>query len=353
MPSLRGGGAERAVVILLRHLDAGRFEPHLALLEAAGPYLQELPPGLELHDLRVRRVRYALPALIRLLRKLRPTAVVSSLIELNMAMAASAAVCPSKLLLREDTLVGEQLGGRAVGRALCRLFYARADSVICVADYILEDLAANFGVPRKKLARIYNPVDVARVRQMAADGNPYLDSRPRFIAAGRLERVKGFDVLLPAMALVRRELPAAELIILGAGSLESDLKEQARQLGITGSAQFMGFQANPYKFMKFADVFVLASRYEGLPLVLLEAMALGLPLAATNCPGGVQEFLAKHPMAREAPPEDAPALARAMMESYRASRPRLPGAAPSPEFDAAIAPFEAGRIARAYEQLLL
>lgn len=356
LPSLRGGGAERAVVNLLRHLDGKRFEPHLALLEAVGPYLRELPPGLEVHDLHARRVRYALPALVQILRKLRPQATVSSLIELNMAMAASAALCPSKLLLREDTLVGEQLGGRgrAVERALCRLLYARADSVVCVADYILNDLAVNFGIPRDKLARIYNPVDVERVRRLAIEGgNPYWDSNPRFIAAGRLERVKGFDILLAAMALVHRELPPAELVILGAGSLASDLKTQSRLLGIAGSVQFIGFQANPYNFMKFADVFVLASRYEGLPLVLLETMALGLPVAATKCPGGVQELLAKHPMAHGAPPEDAAALAGAMIASYRASRPRLPGAAPGPEFDAAVAPFEASRIARAYEQLLL
>ncbi|MGH9350553.1 MAG: glycosyltransferase [Terriglobia bacterium] len=352
LPSLRGGGAERAVVILLRGLDRSRFEPHLALLDSVGPYLKELPEDLEVHHLGVRRVRYAVPALVWLMRKLRPRVAVSSLIELNMAMVIATAFLPRgpKLLLREDTSVGSQFGGRALRpkRWLYRHLCARADRIICVADYVLNDLAVNFRIPCEKLLRIYNPVEIERVRRMAAgQGNPYPNSNPRFVAAGRLAEVKGIDILLEAMALVRRELPLAELVILGEGPLESELKQQARQLGLDSAAHFLGFQPNPYGYMKHADVFVLSSRYEGLPLVLLEALALGLPVIAADCPGGIREVLAGCPMGRLAPPQDAAALAEAMVSAYKSK-----SGLNYESVEETLARFRAGQVVQEYERLL-
>lgn len=351
LPSLRGGGAERAVIILLRLLDRSRFEPHLALLDSVGPYLNELPKDLEVHHLKVRRVRYAVPALVWLMRRLRPQVAVSSLIELNLAMAATAFVPQGpKLLLREDTSVGAQFGSNARGpkRWLYQHLYTRADQIICVADYVLNDLAVNFCIPREKLLRIYNPVEIDRVRQMAAEkGNPYLNSNPRFVAVGRLAKVKGFDILLEAMAQARRKLPLAELVILGEGPLEAELKRQARQLGVNDSVHFPGFQSNPYGHMKHADVFVLSSRYEGMPLVLLEALALGLPVVAADCPGGVREAIAGCPSARLVAPQDAAALAEAMVSTYNSKSGLNNGSVSE-----TLARFEAGQIVRAYEQLL-
>lgn len=352
LPSLRGGGAERAVVILLRGLDRSRFEPHLALLDSVGPYLEELPKDLEVHHLRVRRVRYAVPVLVRLMRKLRPKVAVSSLIELNLAMVVATTFLPRgpKLFLREDTCVGAQFAGRgfAAKRWLYRRLCARADGIICVADYVLNDLAENFGIPREKLLRIYNPIEIERVRQMAdKQGNPYPNSNPRFVAVGRLAKVKGFDILLEAMALARQKLPLAELIILGEGPLELELKRQTRQLRLDHAAHFFGFQPNPYGYMKHADVFVLPSRYEGLPLVLLEALALGAPVAAADCPGGVKEAIAGCPMCRLVPPQDAAALAEAMVSAYNSKSSLSYGSV-----EETLSRFSAGQVVQEYERLL-
>ncbi|MGH9378437.1 MAG: glycosyltransferase [Terriglobia bacterium] len=352
LPSLRGGGAERAVVILLRGLDRSRFEPHLALLDSVGPYLEELPEDLEVHHLRVRRVRYAVPALFWLMRKLRPKVAVSSLIELNMAMVAATALLPRgpKLLLREDIFVGAQFNGRALvaKRWLYRHLCGRADRIICVADYVLNDLAANFAIPREKLLRIYNPVEIERVRRMACEqGNPYQNSNPRFVAVGRLAKQKGIDILLEAMALARQQLPLAELIILGEGPLELELRRQVIQLRLDGAVHFLGFQPNPYGYMKHADVFVLASRYEGLPLVLLEALALGAPVIAADCPGGVKEALAGCPVGRLVPPQDAAALAEAMVSVYNAKSGLNYGS-----IEETLGRFSAGQVVQEYERLL-
>lgn len=362
LPSLRGGGAERAVVILLRHLDRSRFEPHLALLDSTGPYLNELPDDLTVHHLGARRVRYAIPSLIRLMRRLRPQAVVSSLVELNMAAAAAVALMRERprLFLREDTSVSRQFKSQTGSqlfhppRRLFQRLYARAEKVICVADYVLNDLAENLQIPRSKLARIYNPVDVERVRQLAAAvNNPYVDARPRFVAVGRLAKVKGFDILLEAMALARRDLPQAELMILGEGPLEAELKRQAQALGLGHAVRFLGFQTNPYPYMKHASVCVLSSRYEGLPLVLLEALALGLPVVAADCPGGVREAVDGFPHARIAPPENAAALAGAMTAAYQtASVGQSQSNIDCASADAPLARFRAERIAQEYERLL-
>lgn len=363
LPSLGGGGAERAVVILLRHLNRNGFEPHLALLDSTGPYLNELPDDLTVHHLGVRHVRYAIPPLVRLMRRLRPQAAVSSLVELNMAMAAAVALMREhpKLFLREDTSVSRQFNSQFLRppRRLFQRLYTRADKVICVADYVLNDLADNFHIPRSKLVRIYNPVDVERVRQMAAEAsNPYADApdigaRPRFVAVGRLAKVKGFDILLEAMARARRELPQAELVILGEGPLEAELKRQAQALGLGQAVRFLGFQANPYPYMKHASVCVLSSRYEGLPLVLLEALALGLPVVAADCPGGVREAVAGCPTARLVPSEDAAALAGAMVSVFQAaSAAQSKSNVGCASADAPLARFRAQRIAQEYERLL-
>lgn len=362
LPSLRGGGAERAVVILLRHLDRSRFEPHLALLESAGPYLNELPDDLTVHHLGVRRVRYAIPALVRLMRWLRPQAAVSSLIELNMAMAAAVALLPHgpKLFLREDTSVSWQFSAQCRDNALrpprwlFRRLYAQAERVICVADYVLNDLTENLGLSRAKLARIYNPVEIERVQRMAAEaGNPYPDARPRFIAVGRLAKVKGFDILLEAMALARRELSQAELIILGEGPIEAELKRQAQKLGIGHAVRFGGFQANPYGYMKHASVCVLSSRYEGLPLVLLEALALGLPVVAADCPGGVREAVAGCSHVSLAPAENPTGLAGAMVSTYQAAAAAPPQSnLYCASANAPLTRFRAELISQEYERLL-
>lgn len=356
LPSLAGGGAERAVVILLRHLNRTRFEPHLALLDLAGPYTTELPPDLPVHNLKVRRVRYAVPGIVRLVRRLRPRAIVSSLSELNMAVAFAAAFFPRgvRVLLREDIAVSAHLAQEhsyaPLWRYLYRRSYQRADRVICVADFIVDDLAENFGIPRNRLLRIYNPVESERIRRIADEnGNPYQRTGPHFVTVGRLSKQKAIDVLLNAMALVSKSIPSAGLTILGEGPLESALRAQARQLALSEAVHFLGFQKKPYSYVKFANASVFSSRAEGLPLAILESLALGTPVIAVDCPGGVREAFVGCKKGRLIPALSAPLLAEAMISAYdSAEGARLSGE----EAKQAIHPFEAKNIVAEYEDLL-
>lgn len=320
VPSLIAGGAQRVFSILLQHLDRARFEPHLAVLQATGPYLKDVPSDVVIHDLEVSRVRYALPAIVRVIRTVRPDCVLSTLGHLNLTLMWARPFLPSqtRLLIREAAVATSflELETRypAIWKWLYRRFYRQADKIVCLSDSMSRDLVERFHLPPEKLVRIYNPVDVDRVRAMAAGGNPLEGAGPHLVAASRLCRQKGFDVLLNAMPDVLARIPAAHLWILGDGPLESELKRQAMRLGLNRSVSFLGFQENPWPYLKHADVFVLASRYEGLPNVVLESLALGLPVVATNCPGGLEEIRGAGNPVTLVPPDHPGALANAIVE---------------------------------------
>jgi len=331
LPSLRGGGAERVAVTLLQHLDRRRFEPHLALVEAAGPGLRDVPQDVPVHDLKAGRARYAMPAIIRLAWKLRPQLILSTLGHLNLIVILARPFLPRgvKLLVREGITVSACLavdGQYApVWRWLYRRFYKFADKIICQSDSMLIDLVQNFAVPREKTVRIYNPVDVERIKRLADSlPNPYSGPSPHLVAAGRLCNQKGFDVLLEAMVLVRQTFPSAQLTILGEGPLEAGLKAQRDRLSLREAVHFAGFQPNPYPYFKHADLLVLASRYEGLPNVVLEALALGVPVVATDCPGGIQEIHRSCPGGVSICKTDHQSLAASMVSECARSRSQRP-----------------------------
>ncbi len=354
LASLGGGGAERVIVTLLRRLDRSRFEPHLALVAKYGPYLKDVPGDVAIHDLKARRMRYAIPAIIRLAWKLRPPVVLSSMREVNFMMILVRPLLPRdlKLLVRESTLVSAHLGQESrhaeVWDWFYRRLYTRADKTICLSDSMLADLAEHFGVPREKMTRIYNPVDIAKVRELAAAGaNPYSGAGPHLLAAGRLSNEKGFDLLLDAVALVRDALPSAQLTILGEGPLKPDLKAQKERLGLAEAVHLAGFHTNPYPYFQNADVFVLSSRYEGLPNVVLEALALGKPVVATDCPG-VREILDGCRIGWLVPQNDARLLADAIISACDSNRGVSSGAG---EVEKILQKFGAEQIVREYEAL--
>lgn len=319
-PCLTGGGMERVLLTLLRHLDRNQFVLHLAVLQAKGEFIDEVPDDVVLHDLRSPRLRYALPGLARLIWKVRPNVVVATLAYLNLGLILLRPFLPfgTRLLVREATVLSYNLRDEMrlpkLWEWIFGRLYKRADRVVCISDSVLQDFVENFGLPEEKLVRIYNPVDVQRVRECAArGGNPYDTPGPNLVAAGRLVPVKGFDVLLEAMAIVLVRLPLAHLTILGTGPLEGELEQYAQKLGIASRVRLVGFQHNPWRYFFHADAFVFTSRHESLGNVLLEALALETPVIATDCPGAVREIDALTPGMVIVPPENPQALAEAMI----------------------------------------
>jgi glycosyltransferase involved in cell wall biosynthesis len=352
--SLCGGGAERVMVTLSQHLDRKRFETHMAVASAKGPLLGEVPPDVVVHDLKASRVRYCIPGLLRLIWQLRPAAILSTSVHVNVPLLAIRALLPrgTKIFVRENNTPSAEAGatgGLRWKKFLYHWFYGHANAVICQSEVMLDDLCEQFDVPRKKMVCIYNPVDGEQIRRLANDGpNPFIGSGPHLVAGGRLEHAKGFDILLEAMVEVRRSIPLAQLSILGAGVLDQDLRHQCARLGLNAAITFAGFRSNPFPYYANADLFVLSSRYEGLPNVMLEAMTLHTPVVATDCPGGVREIVEGWPNCRLAPPEDASALAEAILASLRSKR-QLAEPPPDCCFSQTMLSYAVG----AYENLLL
>jgi glycosyltransferase involved in cell wall biosynthesis len=352
IPSLRGGGAERVFLILLRYLDRSRFEPHLAILRSRGEYAAELPADVMVHKLGVARVRYALPGIVRLIWKIRPQTVLSTLGHMNMAILMARPLLPRgiRLLVRETIIASSENKETSHPRLwawLYRRFYGKADAIICLSDSMVEDLVLHFGLPREKMVRIYNPVDKKRINELAeVEGNPFSGPGPgpHLVAIGRLSRQKGFDVLLDAMPAVLEKLPAARLSILGEGPLRGVLWEQTQRLGLDKAVSFPGFQPNPWAYLKHADVFVLSSRYEGLSNVLLEALALGTPVVATDCPSAIREVRVHAPGIVLVPPEDSQALAHAINIVCGEKR--------DPQHAAQLSAFDPQKVVAEYSSLL-
>lgn len=357
VPSFAGGvgGAERVITTLLRHLDHSRFECHLALVGRGNSFLEGIPDEVTVHRLGVSRMRYCIPAVVGLIRRLRPDTILSTVIFLNamLMLARPLLAGRPKILLREASLPSAFLAhGAPNARTLkwmYRRLYPRADQIICLCDAAVDDMVKHLGIRRDKLVRIYNPVDVEMVRRLAeAPQSPYSGSGSHVIAMGRLQHEKAYDVLLKAFSSVLKALPQAKLTILGEGPLEAQLKKQALELGVDQAVTFPGFKKNPWPYVKHADLFVLASRFEGLPNALLEVLALGVPVVATDCPGGVREI---QKSAREivlVPPEDHEALAAGIVAAL--SKP--PGECPSSRQVAEnLGDFDLRHAVREYSQL--
>jgi len=312
VPSLSGGGAERVMATLLKHLDRARFEPLLALAAQKGT-LPYVPEDVPLFDLKCSKARRAVLKLTGLVRRHRPDVVFSTLGYLNLLIMLARFLMPGKtaFIARETNIPSINLLQSPYPRLfyfLYRKLYPKFDLLVCQSKDMETDLVHHFNIRPEKTAIINNPVDVAWVREQSREGgSPIKPGAVNLLAAGKLMRQKGFDLLLQAFA--KLENPGFHLTIMGRGKEEMSLKDLAEKLGIKDRVTFAGFLDNPYPAMAQADVFVLSSRFEGFPNVVLEACACGTPVAAFDCPGDVREIIASGVNGLLAAPEDVGALA--------------------------------------------
>jgi glycosyltransferase involved in cell wall biosynthesis len=351
LPTLKGGGAERVVLNLLRHLDTDRFDPTLAVVDSRDADLtQELPPNLRVVDLQCSRVSRAVPAIIRTVRTARPHVLLSTLSHLNLALAMARPLLPAGLCMvarESNTLSHLVLQERypRLWRAAHRLFYPRLDRFICQSEAMRDDLCAQFRVAPDRAVVIPNPLDLERIWQAAGTRTVAGTKRPtRLVAVGRLSPQKGFDHLLSALATCH-DLPI-ELDLLGQGPEEARLRHQIATLGLQSRVRLLGFQSNPYPSLRNADALVLASRFEGLPNVVLEALACGTPVITTPVPAALE-------IARGLPPGcfeiasdfTTQALASALRAWMTGPRQRVA--------EGAMAAYAAPAITRRYENALI
>ena len=334
LPSLRGGGAERAMVTLANGFADRGLKVDLVLVRAAGPYLSEVSPGVRIVDLQSNRVLTSLPSLVRYLRRERPLAMLSALSHANIIaiVARMLAGVHVRLVVSERSNLSmsssrpQNLRGRAV-LPLVRWIYRKADGVVAVSRGVADDLARTIDLPRGLISVVYNPVvtsELIEKSKMPLE-HPWLGEgkSPVILGVGRLTQQKDFATLIRAFAQVRT-IRECRLVILGEGELRTELEQLVASLGVQDSVQLPGFADNPFAWMSRVRLFVLSSRWEGLPNVLIQAMACGTAVVSTDCPSGPDEILEGGKWGRLVPVGDVEALAEAMTALLEAPRDQLP-----------------------------
>ncbi|WP_219835801.1 glycosyltransferase [Paenibacillus sp. R14(2021)] len=355
-PSLRGGGAERVIINLLKHMSRSGVELSFIALKLEGPYVSQLPDDVEAIDLNTRRVRHSIFKLTREINRIQPDVVLSTLGHLNLLLLLIRPFLRKKpkLVLREANAPSFAIPANSKGRFmkwLYRILYPRADRIIALSSGMAEDLIRFSRLPAGKVTIIHNPVVTEEVNKRASQQAEHAwitdKQLPVCISVGRLVEQKNYDVLLRAFALVQQQLPC-RLIVLGEGKERAKLEGLRDRLGLTDKVDFHGFASNPFAYVAKADLFVLSSRWEGMPNVLLEALAVGIQIVSTDCIG-VDDVLdggkygAIVPVGGEA--ELASAIARSLS--------RQDAAACADRQKSRAAHFNIERISNEYRRLLL
>ena len=320
-PSMAGGGAERGALKLAEGLVRRGFDVDLVLAYAEGPRLDEVPAEVRLVDLNARRVLSSLPGLMRYLRREKPQGLASVLDHSNVVAlwARKLGRYPGRVVVIEQNTLSEAARNGKSRRDrvmpwMVRWFYPWADYVVSVSDGVSDDLAELVSLPPEKLRVIANPIvasDIGDLARAPVDHEWFEDGSAVFVAAGRLRPQKDFPTLLRAFAQVRSRR-RARLLILGEGPERDRLEALVRELGIGSDASLPGATTNPYAYMARSTAFILSSRWEGLPTVLIEAMSCGAPVIATDCPSGPREILDGGRYGSLVPVGDVDALSAAM-----------------------------------------
>jgi glycosyltransferase involved in cell wall biosynthesis len=334
--AMTGGGAQKRTLTLIKEFVGRGHQVDLVVVKPSGALHAEIPAGVRCVPLKSRWVE-CLPgkglrklklfccrrALADYLRQHRPDVLLSAASHASLTALAARRLSGTgtPLVLRESShLTASHAGALNLFNRIryltsCR-WYAEADALIAVSGDIAEDIAQNTGLATQRIKTIYNPTFTEYLidRSEAPLDHPWFEEGgpPVILGVGRLTARKDFPTLIKAFAEVRNRRPA-RLVILGEGSLRKDLTTLAQSLGIAADVDMPGYVSNPLAWMSRASVFVLSSSCEGLPGVLIEAMAAGCRVVSTDCPSGPAEILENGKYGRLVPVGDHGALAQAIL----------------------------------------
>lgn len=356
MPSLFGAGGQRSMLNLAHGIADKGYEVDLVLAVKEGEFLSDVRDTVNLVDLKASRALTSMPALISYLRHVEPDAMLSVFGYVNIVSiwAWRLASVNTKLFVNEQNTVSQEAGNASNFRqrmtpGLMKRFYPMADGIIVVSNGVREDMAQVTGIPIEDITVIYNPsVKADEVLEKAKEplDHPWFqpDQPPVLVAVGRLEQQKDYPMMIKAFSKVREDLDA-RLIILGEGRDRTSLESMLSEYGLDQDVSLPGFVSNPYAYLSRADLFVLSSRWEGLPTVLIEALCCGTKAVSTDCPSGPREILKDGQYGQLTPVGDAEAFASAIISS-------LNNHTPNPPIES-WQPYELGTIVDQYTNLLL
>jgi glycosyltransferase involved in cell wall biosynthesis len=329
--SLAQGGVGKMRTHLINRFSELGHRVDLLLGDPRSPYMDRLHPSVRIIDLGTSNAITGVPALARYLLREKPEVLLTQRIRVNVLALRARNLTRSKvrIYVTSNTNITSQLESmrpekRAKQMRLLRKYYPQNDAIMAVSRGVADDTAAIIGMPGDEIKVIHNPVITAELEQLAATppDHPWFGEGqvPVLLGVGRLEPQKDFPNLIRAFARVRAQQPC-RLMILGEGALRAELQGLADSLGVGEDLAFPGFVANPYQYMRAASLFVLSSRWEGSPNGLTEALAVGTPVVATNCPDGPIEILQQGELGPLVPMGDDEALAQAILETLANPHP--------------------------------
>lgn len=325
LPSLTGGGAERIFVTLANSFVARGIHIDLVLANAFGNYFSLLDKKINVINLQSSSVFFSLFKLIKYLRTEKPDILLSAVENANtlaiIAKKLSATSIP--IIITEHSNWSQVLSNQPPLKEkmlfqISRNVYPLADKVVTVSNGIRTELLKTINLDPQQVVCIYNPV-IPRNLPILAEMqvvHPWLSNKewPVIISVGRLAKEKDFKTLILAYQNAKK-LKYCRLIILGEGPERKNLQATIHRLGLQNDIDLPGFVENPFAWISKSDLFVLSSLYEGLPTVLIEAMACGTPVISTDCISGPAEILENGKFGDLVPVGNADALAAAIVKN--------------------------------------
>ena len=328
LPNLAIGGVERVRLTIIEHLASHGVECRLALRRCEGELLERARTLTAVDELAPRGFYQFVPSLVSLIRHEQPTQVITAFPDIGVLTWLALRIAGSRakwVHSVHDTHAIVASRPNRTGRIrhmvesrLAAFCYHHADAIVTVSEGIRREILDRYAVAPSKVTTLHNPavpdelLDWKRL-PTEKEGRTY-----RIVALGRLVQQKGFDILIRAMANV----PGSwQLDIWGDGIERSKLFALAGELGLQNKIRFCGSTMEPFAVMREADLFVLPSRHEGLPGVLIEALACQCQIVATDCPQGPREILQEGRLGELVPVEDVNALASAIKRVIEGRHP--------------------------------
>lgn len=324
------GGSERVTVTIGKLLDVNKFE--IVFCKVVKGVLAEknsidyfIPTSSRTINISAKNGADMVLSLVDVLRRENPDIVFSSIFSINTKLLlVSRFFKKTRFIIRCNNYLYTL---SKIQQVLLKLTYKYADAIIAQTEEMKSELINNVKLPDNKVFVMYNPIDVTTIEEAVLENDPFITEykdNVKFVASGRIHPVKGFDILIEAFAKVKEKISNAELFILGHYDEQFKFYKKLQIIiqnnRVSQSVHFEGFQTNPYKFVKNADCFVLSSRNEGLPNVLIEALFLGTPVAATKCIPVIERIVSEGVNGFLAENENYIQLADAMMKAIKLGR---------------------------------
>lgn len=323
------GGAERMSVTITKSLDRDKFKVQYYLVgdfeDERAPLKQFIPDDLSVHCIGSCSSILLILKFFFILAKEKPDVVFASVLNINNKLLLLRKLFRHvKFVIRCDNYLYTY---NDIQRRIILKTYPNADIIIAQTEEMKQELIDEIHISEDKVVALQNPVDTETINKKIQTGkNPYsADDKVRYVASGRFAHQKGFDLLVEAFAIVKKQRPETELYIVGRndGGCEdyyNEVKQLIEKHGLQDSVKCVGFQNNPYVYIKYADCFVLSSRWEGLPNVMIESLYLGTPVAAFKCIPVIGRIVTDGADGYLAEKENVESLAKAMMKASELGR---------------------------------